>query len=75
MPYYPFECSSCSHQFEALVQHDEAAVCTECGSTLTKQLVVSRIFMRPSNTRRGRLMNFGSNTCPCGCALRKKTSA
>lgn len=50
MPTYDYRCPPCGHTFEALVRHDQAASCPECGSRELEKLL-SLPFVRSEATR------------------------
>lgn len=72
MRFYSYACSSCRHEFEALVDSaDEQIVCPMCNSPHAVRDEICRVAIRPSNRRWGGVRDLSSNSCPCGCAKRK----
>ena len=39
MPFYPYHCSGCGHEFELLVRSSDVPVCPSCGSGALDRLV------------------------------------
>lgn len=66
---YGFSCQSCRHEFNALVDtREERPECPMCRSSKTKLDPVCRPVIRPSNRRRGSVVDMSSGSCPCGCS-------
>jgi putative FmdB family regulatory protein len=66
---YGFECRSCRHEFDALVDtSDERPDCPMCRSGDTVLDPVCRPTIRTSNRRRGGVFDMSSGSCPCGCS-------
>jgi putative FmdB family regulatory protein len=66
MPFYDYLCTACGQVFEALTQPGEARDnCPGCGSRKVSRQVVSRVAVRTSSQRRGRVVDLSSGSCPC----------
>ena len=71
MRVYDFSCNDCGTPFEAFLRSlDESRECPQCGSSHSTLLPNLQISIRTSNTRRGRVIDMSSKSCPCGGAPR-----
>jgi putative FmdB family regulatory protein len=71
MRVYDFSCDDCATQFEAFLRSvDESRECPQCGSSRSTLLPTLQISIRTSSTRRGRVIDMSSKSCPCGQAHR-----
>ena len=69
MRVYDFKCDGCGTPFEAFLRSlDEARECPQCGSQRSTLLPNLQISISTSGTRRGRVIDMSSNSCPCGKA-------
>jgi len=69
MRVYDFRCDDCGTPFEAFLRSlDEARECPQCGSQRSTLLPNLQISISTSGTRRGRVIDMSSNSCPCGKA-------
>jgi len=72
MRIFDFRCTGCGHIFEAFVRaQEDAHTCPQCGSTSVSRQPVTQMAIRTRNSRRGRTIDLGSNSCPCGSATRR----
>lgn len=66
-----FHCDDCGASFEAFLRSiDESQQCPECGSSSLSRQPTLQLSIRTGSTRRGRLIDMSSGSCPCGCAGR-----
>jgi putative FmdB family regulatory protein len=71
MRLFDFRCPDCGCSFEALVRAEaEGPDCPGCGSTRPERQPVLHVAVRTRNTRRGRVIDLSSKSCPCGRAGR-----
>ena len=69
MRVYDFSCNDCGKPFEAFLRsRDEAHECPHCNSPRSTLLPTLQISINTSGTRRGRVIDMSSNSCPCGAA-------
>jgi putative FmdB family regulatory protein len=67
MRVYDFNCDDCGTTFEAFLRSaDESHECPKCGSSRSTQRPTLQISISTSGTRRGRVIDMSSNSCPCG---------
>jgi len=68
MRVYDFKCDDCGAPFEAFLRSvDESHTCPQCGSLRSTLRPTLQISINTSGTRRGRVVDMSSNSCP-GCA-------
>ena len=68
MRVYDFKCDDCSAPFEAFLRSvDESRECPHCGSSRSSLQPTLQISINTSSTRRGRVVDMSSKSCPC-CA-------
>lgn len=73
MRVYDFRCDDCGTPFEAFLRtRDEPHECPHCRSARSTLLPTLQISINTSGTRRGRVIDMSSKSCPCGCASRKQ---
>lgn len=71
MRVYDFKCEDCGNAFEAFLRsRDEPCECPQCGSSRASLRPTLQISISTSGTRRGRVVDMSSKSCPCGCAGR-----
>jgi len=69
MRVYDFNCDACGTVFEAFLRSvDESRECPQCGSPRSTLRPNLQISIQTSSTRRGRVIDMSSNSCPCGKA-------
>ncbi len=62
-------CAECGHSFEVFVHSaEDSQECPRCHSSSVARKPVLQMFISTSGTRRGRMIDMSSNSCPCGCA-------
>ncbi len=67
MRFYDFRCDDCGTAFEAFLgSAGEARQCPKCGSSQSSLQPTLQISISTSGTRRGRVVDMSSNSCPCG---------
>ena len=67
MRVYDFKCDACGNAFEAFLRTaDEPHECPQCGSPKATMQPTLQISINTSGTRRGRVIDMSSNSCPCG---------
>jgi len=76
MRVYDFKCEGCGTPFEAFLRSlDEAHPCPHCGASRSSLQPTLQVSIRTSGTRRGRIVDMSSKSCPCGCAARGRAHA
>ena len=71
MRVYDFKCDDCGTPFEAFLRSvDASRACPQCGSSSSTLRPTLQISINTSGTRRGRVIDMSSKSCPCGCAGR-----
>ena len=71
MRVHDFKCNDCGTPYEAFLRSiDESHDCPQCGSSRSTLQPTLQISINTSGTRRGRLVDMSSKSCPCGCAGR-----
>lgn len=69
MRVYDFRCDDCASSFEAFLRSvDEPRECPQCGSSRSTLQPNLQISISTSGTRRGRVIDMSSKSCPCGKA-------
>ena len=69
MRIFDYCCAACAHTFEVFVQSDlDAPPCPRCGSSAVARQQVVQMALRTAKTRRGRVIDLSSHSCPCGHA-------
>jgi putative FmdB family regulatory protein len=72
---FDFLCAQCGNAFEVFAGSEgDSQHCPRCQSPSTARQPVMQMSIRTSGTRRGRLIDMSSNSCPCGCGGSKHSA-
>ena len=75
---FDYLCAECANFFEVFVRSDDQVQqCPRCKSASVARQPVMQMAFRTSNSssRKHRVVDMSSNSCPCGCASGKHAHA